>query len=74
MGNTIKWDWESEIKNLFNGILFNILKNAFILNSSKNIHMHEGFINDLKSIQENIICCTTNSGTSTPTSSDKWEF
>lgn len=72
MGNTMKWDWESEMKNPFNGILFNILKNAFILNSSKNMHMHKGFISDLQPIQENIICCAASSGTST--SSSSWQM
>lgn len=74
MGNTMKWDWESGMKNPFNGILFNILKNTFMLNSSKKIHMHGGFISDLQSIQENIICCTTSSGISTPRSSVRGEF
>lgn len=64
----------SEVKYLFNVILFNILKNAVQLNSSENIGMQEGFINDVQSIQENTICSTTKSKTSTPSSSASWGF
>lgn len=55
---------------MFNVISFNILKMLFKLNSSENTGMHEGFINDVQSIQENTVYPTAKSETSTSSSSD----